>query len=178
VIGMELVSGDEFVKLFSSFHASAFRLETRERYHLAKDEEEPLRRFLAGEPDDLAWMNEWCELMRMHARHGRTFRRVRVVSRPFSDYTRFSMAVARHSIPAGDQIHYLDRKEAKRLDLPRSDWWLFDDERLALLHLNEQDVLHGAEIITDPEVVERHRRWAEVAWLHAIPLEEFVSLGA
>lgn len=56
---MALVSGDEFVKLFSSFELSAFRLEMREQYRLAKDEEEPLRRFLAGEPDDLAWMSEW-----------------------------------------------------------------------------------------------------------------------
>ncbi|MEU6997899.1 DUF6879 family protein [Nonomuraea sp. NPDC046570] len=175
---MDLVSGDEFVRLFSSFKASAFRLETRERYHLAKDEEEPLRRFLAGEPEDMSWMGEWHDLMREHARHGRTFRRVRVVSRPFSEYTRFSMAVARHSIPAGDQIHYLDRAEAGRLGLPEADWWLFDDERLALLHLDEKDILHGAEIITDPEAVERHRRWRDVAWQHAIPLEEFVNLGA
>jgi hypothetical protein len=175
---MVLVSGDEFVKLFSSFEVSAFRLETRERNYLAKDEEEPLRRFLAGEPDDLAWMSEWLDLMRHHAGQGRTVRRVRVVSRPFSDYTRFSMSVARHSIPAGDQIHYLDRTEAERLGLPSSDWWLFDDQRLALLRLDEQDVLHGAEIITDPEIVARHREWRDIAWRNAIPLEEFVNLGA
>ncbi|WP_344923425.1 DUF6879 family protein [Streptosporangium oxazolinicum] len=175
---MGLVSGDEFVRLFSSFDVSAFRLETRERYHLAKDEEEPLRRFLAGEPDDMAWMGEWFDLMRSHAAHGRTFRRVRVVSRPFSDYTRFSMAVARHSIPAGDRIHYLDRSEVDRLGLPRSDWWLFDDERLALLHLDAGDVLLGAEIITDPTVVEQHRAWRDLAWENAIALEEFVTSGA
>jgi hypothetical protein len=175
---MRLVSGDDFVRLFSSFDVSAFRLETRERYHLAKDEEEPLRRFLAGEPDDMAWMSEWFDLMRQHASHGRTFRRVRVVSRPFSDYVRFSMAVARHSIPAGDQIHYLDRVEAERLGLPHSDWWLFDDERLALLHLDDDDVLLGAEIITDPATVEQHRKWRDLAWEHAIPLEEFVTSGA
>ncbi|MFF0573120.1 DUF6879 family protein [Streptosporangium saharense] len=175
---MDLVSGDDFVRLFSSFDRSAFRLETRERYHLAKDEEEPLRRFLSGEPNDMAWMSEWFDLMRDHAAHGRTFQRVRVVSRPFSDYTRFSMAVARHSIPAGDQIHYLDRVEADRLGLPQSDWWLFDDKRLALLHLTSDDVLLGAEIITDSATVEQHRRLRDLAWGHAVPLEEFVATGA
>ncbi|MGI5289169.1 DUF6879 family protein [Nonomuraea polychroma] len=175
---MDLVSGDEFEKLFSSFERSAFRLETRERYHLAKDEEEPLRRFLAEEPDDLAWMSGWLDLMRHHVREGRSVRRVRVVSRPFSDYTRFSMSVARHSIPAGDQIRYLDRVKAERLGFPFSDWWLFDDQRLALLHLDEEDVLHGAEIITDSEIVARHRTWRDIAWRNAIPLEEFVNLGA
>ncbi|WP_338064369.1 DUF6879 family protein [Thermoactinospora rubra] len=175
---MPLVTGDEFDALFSSFTASAFRLETRERYHLAKDEEEPLRRFLAGEPDDLAWMQGWFDLMRAHAKHGRTVRRVRVVSYPFSDYTRFSMHVARHSIRAGDLIHYLDRREAERLGLPQTDWWLFDDERLALLHLDDDDVLHGAEIITDPAVVGRHRVWRDIAWEHSTPLEEFVKLRA
>ncbi|MFC4012597.1 DUF6879 family protein [Nonomuraea purpurea] len=175
---MDLVSGDKFEKLFSSFEVSAFRLETRERYHLAKDEEEPLRRFLAGEPDDLAWMRGWLDLMRQHARQGRTVRRVRVVSRPFSDYTRFSMAVARRSIPAGDLIHYLDRTEAERIGLPDSDWWLFDNERLALLHLDEEDVLHGAEIITDPETVAKYRTWRDIAWHNASHLEEFVNLSA
>ncbi|MFD0884106.1 DUF6879 family protein [Streptosporangium algeriense] len=175
---MDLVSGDDFVRLFSSFGKSAFRLETRERYHLAKDEKEPLRRFLAGEPDDMTWMSEWFDLTRDHAAHGRIFRRVRVVSRPFSDYTRFSMAVARHSIPAGDRIHYLDRVEADRLGLPRSDWWLFDDERLALLHFDNDDVLLGAEIITDSAAVERHRGFRDLAWEQAVPLEEFVSTSA
>ncbi|MEV6866974.1 DUF6879 family protein [Streptosporangium subroseum] len=175
---MRLLSGDDFVSMFSSFDASAFRLETRERYHLAKDEEEPLRRFLADEPDDMSWMDGWFDLMRDHRAHGRSVCRVRVVSRPFSDYTRFSMAIARHSIPAGDQIHYLDRMEAERLGLPRSDWWLFDDERLALLHIDAHDVLLGAEINTDPRVVEEHQKWREIAWRHAVPLEEFVKFGA
>ncbi|WP_371780384.1 DUF6879 family protein [Streptosporangium subroseum] len=172
------MSGDDFVSLFSSFTDSAFRLETRERYHLAKDEEEPLRRFLAGESDDMSWMDGWFDLMRDHKAHGRSVSRVRVVSRPFSDYTRFSMSIARRSITAGDQIHYLDRVEAERLDLPRTDWWLFDDERLALLHLDAHDVLLGAEISIDPRVIEEHQKWREIAWRHAVSLKEFVKPGA
>ncbi|MFF5212122.1 DUF6879 family protein [Streptosporangium sp. NPDC000396] len=37
-----------------------------------------------------------------------------IQTNPISDYTRFGMAVDRHSIPAGDQIHYLDRVAAER----------------------------------------------------------------
>ena len=76
---MKLVSGDAFGALFGSFEHTAFRLELRERYD-SPGEREPLRRFLAGEPDDLAWNRSWLALMAEHAAAGRVVRRVRVVS--------------------------------------------------------------------------------------------------
>lgn len=51
---MPLVSGHTFGELFRSFEHTAFRLEQRERYN-SPGEHEPIRKFLADEPDGLAW---------------------------------------------------------------------------------------------------------------------------
>ncbi|GAA3154523.1 hypothetical protein GCM10010486_20780 [Nonomuraea roseoviolacea subsp. carminata] len=178
MIGVPLLSGEDFEQLFTSFETSAFRLETRERYHLAKNEAEPLRRFLEGRPVDMRWLGSWLDLVQEHTRQGRSMSRVRVVSRPFSDYTRFGLMVSEHNINAGDHIRYLERSEAGRLGLPHSDWWLFDDERVALLHFTSDDILLGAEIVTDPTAVEQYRRWRDIAWNSSAGREEFVKSGA
>jgi hypothetical protein len=34
----------------------------------------------------------------------------------------------------------------------------------------------GAEIITDPLVVERHHQWRELAWRHAEEIERFAAV--
>ena len=79
------------------FEHTAFRLETRERY--ADDEEqEPLRRFLAGEPADDGWFMDWYEAIQALTADGRRMERVRVVTEPASDYTRFGIDLARVSM--------------------------------------------------------------------------------
>lgn len=175
---MPLLSGEDFEQLFTSFETSAFRLETRERYHLAKNEEEPLHHFLEGRPVDMRWLGFWLDLVRERTRQGRSMSRVRVVSRPFSDYTRFGLMISEHNIRAGDHIRYLERSEAGRLGLPQSDWWLFDDERVAVLHFTPDDILLGAEIITHPTTVDQYRHWRDIAWNSSAEREEFVKSGA
>ena len=63
------------------FEHTAFRLEVRDRYD-APYENESLRRFLAGEQDDLPWMQSWLAMLRDLTAQGRRFARVRVVSMP------------------------------------------------------------------------------------------------
>ena len=60
-------------QLFETFEHTAFRLEVRDRYD-APYENESLRKFLAGEPDDLPWMQGWLGMIRDRRPQGRTFR--------------------------------------------------------------------------------------------------------
>lgn len=165
---------DEFERLFTTFRRTAFRFEVRERYNVPL-EEEPLRRFLAGEPADLGWLADWHSDVAAASAAGLRYRRVRAVSVPFSDYTRFGLAMAESNIAAGEDIRYVDRRQYERLGLPGHDAWLFDDARLAVLHFDADDRMLGAEIVTDPDEVRRHRAWRDLAWRHATPREEFVD---
>jgi hypothetical protein len=76
--------GPEFRQLFHSFEHTAYRLEARDDYD-ASYERESLRKFLAGEPDDLPWMQSWYDMLREATAKGRRFARVRVVMLPLSE---------------------------------------------------------------------------------------------
>lgn len=169
---MTLISGETFGELFGSVEHTAFRLEPRERYN-SPGEHEPLRRFLAGEPDDLAWNKPWLELMAQHTASGRIVQRVRVVSVPLSDYSRFGLWCAQFANEAGEDIRYLDRARAR--GLPDFDYWLFDSRRVARLHFDDDDVLLGAEIITDPAIVIELAAARDDAWHRAVTREKFVA---
>lgn len=167
---MTLISSDAFGELFRSFEHTAFRLEPRDRYN-SPGENEPLRRFLAGEPDDLAWNQPWLDLMSEHAAKGRIVSRVRVVSVPLSDYSRFGLWCARFAVEAGEEIRYLDRAQAA--GLPDLDYWLFDSSWGARLHFDDDDRLLGAEIITDPGTVVELSAARDDAWHRSVSRDQF-----
>jgi len=86
-----MLSRTEFEQLFDTFTRSAWRLEIQDTYD-EPEEREPLRRFLAGEPDDFAWIADWWAWIRSITQAGKRFERVRVVFDPISDYQRFELA--------------------------------------------------------------------------------------
>ena len=112
-----MLIGEDFNQLFRSFEHTAFRLEVREGYN-APREVESFRRFRVGEPVDLSWAETWFSMIREAITEGRSFARVRIVSLPLSDYSRFGLWAARRTSEAGEDIRYLRRDVAKQLDLP------------------------------------------------------------
>ncbi|HEY4006021.1 MAG TPA: hypothetical protein VGM60_12680 [Pseudonocardia sp.] len=87
------MTDEEFDRLLREFNQQAIHLETRDAYgtevglpHMA--------RWIAGEPDDLTWLEEWCTALREHAAAGKSVRRARVVSEPLSEYQRWSHSIA------------------------------------------------------------------------------------
>jgi hypothetical protein len=73
-----------------------------------------------GEPDDLAWLGWWLEMLRGHRAAGRTCRRARVVSEPLSDYQRWVLSHAEVFVDAGEDIGYLPRPRLTTVALPGS----------------------------------------------------------
>jgi hypothetical protein len=167
----QIIRGQAIADFVLGYKHSAFRLEVRDRYN-EPEEIKPLRLFLAGEPD-YAWNDEWAAMMRQHTARGRRMERVRVVSEPHSDYTRFALDLARVNVSAGEDIRYLARDRAAHLDLPSYDFWFIDSSSVGILHFGADDVLLGAEILTDPAAVGKHGRWRDVAWQHAVPFAEY-----
>lgn len=171
----ELLTAEEFWAQCLGFEHTAFRLETHERY-VDDEEQEPIRRFLEGEPPDDAWFMDWYDAVVQLAAAGKRMQRVRVVSEPHSDYTRFGIDMARRlNVPAGEDIRYLARHQAESLGLPNEDFWLLDAARLLTLHF-DGDVLLGAELITDPAAVAQRAHWRDAAWHAATPLDEYAGM--
>ncbi|MGW7529994.1 DUF6879 family protein [Streptomyces sp. NPDC054783] len=168
-----LLSGSAFDELFTSFTESAFRLETRESYY----EQEELAAFLEGGPDAVPedFLADWYALMRSHAEAGRSVRRVRVVSEPHSDYTRFGLWLSGRNVAAGEDIRYLPRTEAESLNLPNVDYWIFDSSRLYVVHFRDDDTLLGAEPVTDPAAIKQAITWQEISWPRAVPRDVYAT---
>src|SRR5205823_6065807 len=146
---LSLLIGDEFGQLFRSFDHTAFRLEVRDRYD-ADYENESLRKFRAGEHDDLPWIQDWLTMIRGATAEGKRFTRVRVVSLPLTDYSRFGVWCAQFTNGAGEDIRYLERGRADTLGVPNHDYWLFDSRKLVRMRFGDNDVFLGGEVIEDP----------------------------
>ncbi|MCP2169710.1 hypothetical protein LX83_006596 [Goodfellowiella coeruleoviolacea] len=146
-------------------------METRDRYNSPR-ETESFRKFVAGEPD-ASYHENWLELVREATAAGRLFSRVRVVSFPLTDYTRFSLWISGYTNKAGDDIRYLTRDEAEAANLPRYDYWLFDSCKLVMMRFGDDDRFVGAEVVEDPAIIVEHNYWRDVARHHAIPRDDF-----
>jgi hypothetical protein len=167
-------AGPEFVKFARSYKHTAWRLEVRDNY-ADPGEAEHVARFLAGEPADDSWMEDWMGLILRRTLEGQQIGRVRVVSEPWSDYTRFGLNLSRLNVAAGEDIRYMSRDQAKELELPEYDFWLLDSHKMCILRHDEHDVLLGADIVTDPAIVVEHTYYRDVARRFAIPRAEYLS---
>jgi len=168
------VAVPRFVQFARSYLHTAFRLEVRDNY---ADPEEAIhvRRFLAGEPDDDSWIDDWLGMILRRTLEGQHIERVRVVSEPWSDYTRFGLHLSRLNTAAGEDIRYLDRARATELGLPDYDFWLIDAQKMCILRHDEHDVLLGADVITEPAVVLEHCHYREVARHFAVPRADYLN---
>src|SRR6516162_910587 len=127
---MEPLSYEGF-KTLALASKRAFHLEQRDAYNVAA-EDEPFGRWLAGEPDDYAWHQDWLGFLRQATAAGVAVQRVRLASEPHADYIRWGLEVARLSTAAGEDIRYLPRHLAEGIRLPEEDFWLVDDDKLIL----------------------------------------------
>lgn len=171
-----MLSRAEFEALFDTFTESAWRLESQPAYD-EPEEREPLRRWLAGEPDDLDWIADWWAWIRDITRAGKQFGRVRVVYDPPSDYQRYELDVLTPpAVAAGEDIRILPEARARALDLPGQDFWLFDNARVAVLHFGPDGVA-GAELIEDATAVRPFQQVRDRAWDASLAYQEWAHVN-
>lgn len=123
----------------------------------------------------MSYHENWLNMVREATAEGRLFARVRVVSIPLADYSRFSMWVAGFTREAGDDIRYLTRDQAEAADLPEHDYWLFDSRKLVIMYFGDDDRFAGAKVVEDPATIVEHNYWRDVARHHATSRDEFVT---
>ncbi|MEO3803284.1 DUF6879 family protein [Nonomuraea sp. B1E8] len=164
----------EFTELILSFRHTAFRLELRDRYN-EPSEADTVRRFAETGSVDASFLETWTDTIRERTDQGQRMQRLRVVSEPHSTYTRFGLVLAAHNVQAGEDILYLPRHKAAGLDLPGHDFWLIDSTTLLILRFGDDDVLLGADHVTDPAVVVKHCYYRDVAQHYAVPWQEYTE---
>jgi hypothetical protein len=171
------VASPEWVRLFTGFTHSAFRLEGLQHY-TAPDEEEAFTRFRAGkDPEvDLSW---WIGLAKGHTAAGRSMSRVRIVIEPPSDYTRFELAHFPAMAAAGDNIRIIAVSPGTwPADVPHHDFWIFDDRDVWILSYDDAGTFLSAELRDDPRAISEHLCWRDAALRRAIPVNDYLAMPA
>jgi hypothetical protein len=102
-----------------------------------------------------------------------TVQRVRVVTVPHGNYTRFGLAVAPHSIAAGEDIRYLPRHLATDIHFPPEDYWLFDEDTLVLSVFSPDGRTGGFARQSDPELIAHCRAVRDQVWSRAVPFARY-----
>lgn len=134
------------------------------------------RRRAAGlRTDDFAWHQPWLDLVREATAAGRSISRVRVVSVPHVDYTRWGLVVAEHNIAAGEDIRWLPRQLVDPADLSSDDFWLFDDDRVVFTVFEPSGRFAGGAATIDPQIVGYCREVRDLVWSQAIPHAQYLA---
>lgn len=113
----------DFNGCFDRFRDTAFRMETMQRYTV--DEDEPAtaaRRSGRARPEFSVRTSAWAARLAATTIAGKSWRRVRAVDLPLSEYVRWEMAAYGESSVLGEQIRILTRTSKG----PDEDFWLFD----------------------------------------------------
>jgi len=174
----ELLDNQRANAVFDIFEHTAFRLETRDVYVVDR-EQERFRRFLAGERENdrhPTRSSEWWTRIRRLTGDGKRVERVRVVTEPLTDYSRWLLHVGQHGTAAGEDIRYLPRSSVGELGIPYvDDYWLFDSRMAHLFHFEEDGRVKGRELIEDPATIVRLNYVRDAAWHYAIRWEVFAD---
>jgi hypothetical protein len=170
---VEPLSYEDF-KALACTRRRAFHLEQRDAYNVA-GEDEPLGRWLRGEPDDYAWHADWLGFVRRATVAGVVVQRVRLASVPHTDYIRWGLDVSPLNIGAGEDIRYLPRHLATGIRLPDEDYWLLDDDTLILSVFSADGRTGGFAWPASPELLGQCVAVRDQVLERAIPYAQYVA---
>jgi hypothetical protein len=119
------------------------------------------------------WFHNWLTMIQEATKEGRRFSRVRVVTKPLTDYSRFGVFCSEYTNAAGEDIRYLARGEAA--ELPDYDYWLFDSRKLVRMLFDDDENFLGGEVIEDPAAIVDHNYWRDVARHRAVRRDDFAA---
>ncbi len=106
------------MKLFDylkSANKSLFRFESLQEYKID------------GEDSSDEGMKEWWNFIDSKTKTGVKMQRVRLIIRPFSDYTKIELEIHKKSKAFGDDIRIIEEDKFKSLQIKQEDFWLIDD---------------------------------------------------
>lgn len=169
------LDGEAWSDYWANFRTEAFRLELLPQYLVAK-EAEAFAAFTAGQPVVPAGAPAWHSTIAAAAARNAVIRRVHVVRRPLSPYLRFEFTYYDRNERAGEQIRILDLDayQGPELDLPDTDFWMFDERAVVAMLYEPDGTQIGRELLADPDVG-AYVGWRDAAWNAAVPFREYVD---
>lgn len=168
----KLINADtEFTALFSTVTRSSWRWECQGDYTV---DHEKVQRWRSGETQQENERDDWVVYIRGLRQAGIPFERVRTLTEPLTDYLVWMLAITNWNVDAGEDIRWIKESRARELDMIDYDFYLLDDNRVVIMHFDDDKVLTGAEVVDDEDVVAEHRAWRDTVWPHAVRHREYL----
>lgn len=160
-----------FDDLFDNYRSYAWRLEARDVFNVGIGEDSDVTAWLIGRYQrDLD--GEWPQFTRTAREQGKPVSRVRLIGHPVTLYTAWEVSTYTDNIAAGEEVRILDRnKIADDLNpLWDMDFWLFDDQYVAIMHYDRTGGFRGATVAEDVDRFVEHRA---LALRLSVPYDEY-----
>ncbi|MGL5824634.1 MAG: DUF6879 family protein [Nocardioides sp.] len=159
--------------LFEGVEESWFRLETLQHYDVDYEREEYERFVATGRFDREP--GPWQRMLVRHAEAGRSLCRVHVVEEPLTDYLRYEIEAYRQHSAAGEEIRLVPVSSSGwPADLPRADFWLFDDREVWDMHYDEAGRFVKATRSDSASHLADCRRWRDAAIAQSVGLSDYL----
>lgn len=128
-----------------TFRKHAFRVESLPDYPVNHAPSASFAYFLETGSVPPGHNEGWADIVKSHTAAGRRVERLRLVSRPLSDYERYELAAGyRPALAAGEVIRvaFGDQHD------PVKDFWLYDDETLEWMNYDPQGEFQGSDVVS------------------------------
>jgi len=104
---------------------------------------------------------------------GKRVYQVHIVEWPLAEYTRYALAVIPMTAWAGSETFCVDRDAHPDLATLTEDFWMFDEQRVAVMNYDEHEAFVGATSPVAPVAEYVARR--DLAMRHAVPLHRWMD---
>ncbi|MFD5633601.1 DUF6879 family protein [Streptomyces sp. NPDC127077] len=161
-----------FDELFARCTRSAVHLELRDMY--TPDDPTYLDWKAGVVYDPVERFRDWYDLMVKTVARGVKVRRARIVSEPITDFIRHEFETTPLlNISAGEEVRWLNRRQASDLALPGNDFWVFDDELVRFGYFAGDGTYLGHELSKEPSVVQLCSTAFDAVWKRAVDHAEY-----
>ena len=167
------VEPDRLAALLDDARARIWRWECQGDYSAV--DADLLRRWRTGLGRDPDEDRSWVEYVRELRRRGVRFERARRLTEPLTEYLRMQLDLTYMNVEAGEDVRWVAPPDAAEASLPDYDYYLVDDDAVAVLDFDAAGGFAGARTCAAREVVERHSTWRDLIWPRAISHARYLT---
>ncbi|MGH3836831.1 MAG: DUF6879 family protein [Pseudonocardiaceae bacterium] len=164
---------DELKAEFDRMEREAFRLQQHQSYAGVPGPE--WKAWQAGQPLPAITPESHPFLKKVagYTAAGRRVYDVHIVEWPLAEYTRYALAVIPMSAWDGSEVFMVDRDTHPDLATLTEDFWMFDEQRIAVMRYDEQE--RFVEAAEPPEPIENYIARRDLAMKYAVSFEQWMS---
>lgn len=167
------MSGIDLYAEFDRMEREAFRLQQHQSYAGVKGPEWEAWQVGKPLPEITPESHPFLKKIAGYTAAGLRVYDVHIVEWPLAEYTRYAFAVIPMTAWDGSEVFLVDRDVHPDLATLTEDFWMFDEQRVAVMHYNEQERFIGTAEPSEP--IETYVTRRDLAMRYAVPFHQWMA---